>query len=128
MSQSQLVLNIQRALKLNFVPAVCLQVIALGIGLSFFYWPASQPVFNFFAELKAQYGVGYAIASTALFGGLLPYLYLLLSGQVHFKPLRQLLFYCILWAAMGWLVDEFYSLQITLFGSDTDVTLSLIHI
>lgn len=87
-----------------------------------FYWPASQPVFNFFAELKAQYGVGYAIASTALFGGLLPYLYLLLSGQVHFKPLRQLLFYCILWAAMGWLVDEFYSLQITLFGSDTDVT------
>ncbi|MBJ2137498.1 hypothetical protein JEU11_13640 [Paraglaciecola chathamensis] len=122
MSQSQLVLNIQRALKLNFVPAVCLQVIALGIGLSFFYWPASQPVFNFFAELKAQYGVGYAIASTALFGGLLPYLYLLLSGQVHFKPLRQLLFYCVLWAAMGWLVDEFYSLQITLFGSDTDVT------
>ncbi len=120
MSHSLLVSNIRRALKLNFIPAVCLQLIALGIGLSFFYWPASQPVFNFFADLKSHYGVVYAVISTAVFGGLLPFLYLRLSGQIHFKPSRQLLFYCLLWAFMGWLVDAFYGLQITLFGNGTD--------
>ena len=121
MNKSLLVANIQRALKVNFIPAICLQVIALGIGLSYFYWPASLPVFNFFGHLKAQYGVSYAVVSTAFFGGLLPYLYLLSAGQICFKPKSQLVFYCCLWAIMGWLVDTFYGLQITLFGKDTDI-------
>ncbi|WP_166424191.1 hypothetical protein [Paraglaciecola sp. 20A4] len=121
MNKSLLVANIQRALKVNFIPAICLQIIALGIGFSYFYWPASLPVFNFFGQLKAQHGANYAVVSTALFGGLLPYLYLLSVGQISFKPKRQLLFYCALWAIMGWLVDTFYGLQITLFGNDTDI-------
>ena len=121
MNKSLLFANIQRALKVNFIPAICLQVIALGIGLSYFYWPASLPVFNFFGHLKAQHGASYAVVSTAFFGGLLPYLYLLITGQISFKPKSQLVFYCCLWAMMGWLVDTFYGLQITLFGNDTDI-------
>jgi hypothetical protein len=109
---------IVRALKHNLLAAFFLQIIAIFIGVSFFYWPQSQPVFLFFSQLKIEYGSSYAVVATALFGGLLPYLYLLFSGKLGSQPIKQCLFYCLLWGAMGALVDAFYGLQSSLFGDD----------
>ena len=117
---ARLVSNIKSALGANLLPGLCLQLFALTIGLSYFYWPASQQTFQFFADLKAEYGAVYAVISTSIFGGLLPFLYLFLSGKVRFLPLTQLLFYIIIWAGLGGLINAFYGLQIVLFGEGTD--------
>jgi hypothetical protein len=118
---ARLVSNIKSAIGANLLPGLCLQLFALTIGLSYFYWPASQQTFQFFADLKAEYGVLYAVISTSIFGGLLPFLYLFLSGKIRFLPIAQLLFYIIIWAALGGLINGFYGFQIVLFGEGTDL-------
>lgn len=114
-----------RKIKLAFVanakPAIYLQLFALLVGLSYFYIPVLAPAFVFLANLKSQYGVWYAIMSTSIFGGLLPYLVMFFTNQITFKPVTQLLFYCLLWAFMGALVDTFYQFQSFLFGDNNDV-------
>jgi hypothetical protein len=117
---ARLVTNIKSAMGANLLPGLCLQLFALTIGLSYFYWPASQQTFQFFADLKAEYGAVYAVISTSIFGGLLPFLYLFSRGKVRFSPFIQLLFYIIIWAVLGGLINAFYGLQIVLFGEGTD--------
>ena len=117
---ARLVTNIKSAMGANLLPGLCLQLFALTIGLSYFYWPASQQTFQFFADLKAEYGAVYAVISTSIFGGLLPFLYLFSRGKVLFLPFIQLLFYIIIWAVLGGLINAFYGLQIVLFGEGTD--------
>jgi len=119
-SRARLVSNIKSAIGANLLPGLCLQLFALSIGLSYFYWPASLQVFQFFADLKGQYGVVYAAISTSLFGGLLPFLYMYISGKIRFLPIQQLIFYVIIWAFLGSLISGFYTFQVVLFGDGTD--------
>lgn len=120
MSRARLVGNIKSAIRANLLPGLCLQLFALTIGISYFYWPASQQVFLFFAGLKAQYGSLYAVISTAIFGGLLPFIYLFISRKISFSPIKQLLFYLLVWAMLGGLINAFYAFQVMLFGEGTD--------
>lgn len=117
---SKLLGNIKKALSANLLPGLCLQLFALTIGLSYFYWPASLHIFQFFADLKSEYGSLYATISTAIFGGLLPFLYMYLSGKIRFSPLKQLLFYMLIWGMLGWLINAFYAFQVVLFGDGND--------
>jgi hypothetical protein len=119
-SRARLVSNIKSAIGANLLPGLCLQFFALSIGLSYFYWPASLQVFQFFADLKGQYGVVYAAISTSLFGGLLPFLYMYISGKIRFLPIQQLIFYVLIWAFLGSLISGFYTFQVVLFGDGTD--------
>lgn len=120
MFRAQLIGNIKRAIGANLLPGLCLQLFALIIGVSYFYWPTAQHVFLVFADLKAQYGRFYAIISTAIFGGLLPFIYLFFSGKISFMPFKQLLFYLLVWAMLGGVIDAFYAFQVILFGDGTD--------
>jgi hypothetical protein len=119
-SGARLVSNIKSAIGTNLLPGLCLQLFALTIGLSYFYWPASLQTFQFFADLKAEYGGLYAMISTSIFGGLLPFLYMFLKGEIRFLPIQQLLFYLLIWAILGWVINAFYGLQVLLFGEGTD--------
>jgi hypothetical protein len=119
-SGARLVSNIKSAIGTNLLPGLCLQLFALTIGLSYFYWPASLQTFQFFADLKAEYGGLYATISTSIFGGLLPFLYMFLKGEIRFLPIQQLLFYLLIWAILGWVINAFYGLQVLLFGEGTD--------
>lgn len=113
--------NIVRALKTNLKAGLVLQGFALAIGLSYFYWPAAQSTFTFFGELKQTYGVFYAILSTSIFGGLAPVLVMCYTGKIRNDIPRQILFYCVLWAFMGWVINSFYEWQIVLFGDSADI-------
>ena len=119
-TKARLVENIKRAISANFLPGLCLQFFAVSIGLSYFYWPASQPLFEMVAELKVDFGGWYAVISTSIFGGLLPFLYLFMSGKIRFLPFQQFLFYLLIWGMLGWLINAFYSFQVVLFGDGTD--------
>jgi hypothetical protein len=117
---TRLISNIKTAISANLLPGLCLQLFALSIGLSYFYWPATQPTFQFFADLKAEYGMLYAAISTSFFGGLLPFIYMFLSGKIRFLPIQQLIFYVLIWAFLGSLINGFYNFQVVLFGEGAD--------
>lgn len=114
--------QIKHAFKVNLLPAISLQMLAFAIAYSYFYWPAAQPLFQAVEALKLQYGTYFAIYSTAIFGGAIPYCYLLLSGKIKAQPWQQAIFYCLLWAFLGFVVDSFYSIQAVWFGNDNDFT------
>lgn len=113
--------NISQAFKQNFIPGLILQLFACLVALSFFFFPASHVFFNFFSDLKEQHGALYALVSTALFGGLIPFTYLYLTKKIQHHVLGQLCFYCGFWALKGVEVDWFYQLQAQWFGNASDV-------
>ena len=119
-SSVRLISNIKSAIGANLLPGLCLQLFALTIGLSYFYWPASLPTFQFFADLKAEYGMLYAAISTSLFGGLLPFIYMFLSGKIRFLPIQQLIFYMLICALLGSIINAFYNFQVVLLGDGND--------
>ena len=113
--------TIRLALKQNLKPGLVLQAFALAILLLYFFVPESKPVFNWFGELKAQQGYVYSFVSTALFGGLIPFLYLWLSKSLSGKRILPLLvFYILFWGVKGMEVDFFYRLQADWFGTEGD--------
>ena len=108
------------ALRHNLLPGIILQAIALGLVLAYFGWPAAEPVFDFFTELKNRYGLFYSLVATSIFGGVIPFLLLRLTGQIHGHAGREFIFYTVLWALKGVEVDLFYRLQNHMFGTGHD--------
>lgn len=114
------------AVKRNVLPGLALQVFALALVVTYYLSPGARPTFELVAGWKMRYGLGYSALATALFGGLIPYLYLLASGQVPAGQRRaQLLFYVLFWAYRGIEVDVFYRLQAFLFGDQATWTVVL---
>lgn len=115
--------SILAALKKNLLPGLVLQLFATSILVTYFFVPTAKPLFTLFGELKQTYGFGYSFIATALFGGLIPFLYLLLSKNL--SPNRNILgllvFYILFWGLKGMEVDLFYRLQADWFGTGSDV-------
>jgi hypothetical protein len=101
----------------NVLPGLALQVFALALVLLYYFSPSARPWFETVAGWKTQFGFGYSALSTALFGGLIPFLYLWVSGSIRQGRWRaELLFYLLLWGYRGVEVDLFYRLQSHMFG------------
>lgn len=115
--------SIFSALKKNLLPGLVLQVFAVSILLIYFFVPASKPIFTLLGELKQTYGFGYSFIATAVFGGLIPFLYLWLSNSLapNRNVLGLLVFYVIFWGLKGMEVDFFYRLQADWFGTGNEV-------
>lgn len=112
---------IAAALRKNIKPGLVLQVFALAVLLVYFFVPASKPVFVWFGDLKAHHGYSYSFFSTAIFGGLIPFLYLWLSKAFAGRNVFVLLvFYLLFWGIKGMEVDLFYRFQTEWFGSGND--------
>ncbi len=115
--------SILAALKQNLLPGLVLQLFAATILIIYFFVPTSKPLFTLFGELKHTYGFGYSFIATALFGGLIPFLYLWLSKSL--APNRNILglfvFYVVFWGLKGMEVDFFYRLQADWFGTDNEI-------
>ncbi|MGV8838147.1 hypothetical protein, partial [Cellvibrio sp.] len=115
--------SIFAALKKNLLPGFVLQLFAVCILAIYFFVPASKPLFTLFGELKQTYGFGYSFIATAIFGGFIPFLYLLLSKNL--SPNRNILgllvFYIVFWGLKGMEVDFFYRLQAEWFGNGNDL-------
>ncbi|RYY73640.1 MAG: hypothetical protein EOO52_16630 [Gammaproteobacteria bacterium] len=115
--------SITAALKQNLLPGLVLQCFALAIVLIYFFVPASQPVYAWFGILKHLYGYGYSFVATAVFGGLIPFLYLYATDRLDKTRsyLGLLAFYLIFWGLKGIEVDYFYQLQGQWFGYENTV-------
>jgi hypothetical protein len=110
------------ALKQNLKPGLVLQTFAGLIVALYFFVPAAKPVFDLFADLKQQHGWLYSGISTAIFGGLIPFLYLYFSRSFKpDQPIKMIFwFYIIFWSIKGIEVDYFYQFQTFLFGDESN--------
>lgn len=114
--------SIVSALKQNFLPGMVLQVFALSILLIYFFLPESRPVFAWFGDQKQTYGYAYSFFATALFGGLIPFLFLLKTRRLDASRnvWGLLCFYVLFWGIKGMEVDFIYRLQGGWFGYAND--------
>jgi hypothetical protein len=104
--------------KRNALPGLVLQAFALALALTYYFAPGARPTFELVAGWKTRYGFGYSALATGLFGGAIPFLYLLASGRTKAGQRRaEFLFYVVFWAYRGIEVDLFYRLQAHLFGT-----------
>lgn len=118
------------ALRKNLVPGFVLQCFAALVMAIYFLVPAAQPVYEIFGQLKQSYGFIYSFIATALVGGLVPFLYLLLNGQLNnVKSVSAVaVFYLLFWGIKGMEVDLFYRYQAQWFGTGNDFATLVIKV
>jgi hypothetical protein len=110
-------------IKRNALPGLALQGFALLLVLMYYYVPALKPTFQAVADAKTAYGFTFSGVSTAVFGGLIPFLFLLGTGQVpRSRRFAEFLFYLGFWAYRGMEVDLLYRLQALMFGETPTVS------
>lgn len=89
-----------------FWPGLVLQSLALGVVLAYYFAPAARDFFERLAELRQAGGATYSGLSTALCGGVLPFLYLRFNPATRDRnPWRDLTFYFLFWLWKGLEVD-----------------------
>ena len=113
------------AAKLNLLPGALLWVVAGAVVGGYYLSPSVRDLFTQVAHLRAHYGLGFAIVSTALFGALLPTL--IQQGFPKLRkacprPLRSLPFLLIFWGLKGIEIDLFYHAQAVIFGDATTIS------
>jgi hypothetical protein len=105
-------------LRRNIVPGLVLQACALLIVLGYFFVPSFHATLDAIGGIKTRYGYFYSAVSTALFGGVIPFVVLFLTRQVpKGRVWAGLAFYAGFWMWKGVEVDALYRCQVLLFGN-----------
>ena len=113
--------RISSALKQNLVPGIVLWVFGLCVVSSYYYLDFTHGWFNEIIRLKQVYGYAYSAASTAIFGGLIPFIFMRLSGrETGGNPWFLGGVFVSYWGLRGMDVDAFYRLQAWIFGTGVD--------
>lgn len=121
-----------RGARANLVPGLVLQVAALLLVFGYFAVPAMHEALARLAAFRQQTGFGFAVLSTGISGGLLPFLYLRhatgnpLARCDH--PWKQGAILTLFWAYKGFEVDLLYRLQALMFGTGHDVATIVIKV
>ncbi|HEU5081226.1 MAG TPA: hypothetical protein VFT72_18585 [Opitutaceae bacterium] len=111
-----------RGARAHVLPGLALQAVAVVIGLLYYFHPASRHLMEQLSEFKARTGFLYSIAATALFGGVLPCLYLALQPETRGRfDWKQNLGLIALWAYKGVEVDLWYRFLAHTVGTNVTV-------
>lgn len=111
-----------KAARANLVPGLALQAFALALVLAYYLHAPAREALDAVAGLKQRTGYLYSLVSTALFGGLIPFVWLRLHPATRAAtPPSHGLFLLGFWAFKGVEVDLLYRAQGWLFGNGTDV-------
>ena len=113
-----------RSARAHLVPGLILQALALALVLSYYYSASANAALGRLMDFRRETGFAFAIVSTAIFGGLLPYLYMRCwrgeSGLPRYDG-RQGLCLTLYWAYKGFEVDLFYRVMAWTFGGGHDL-------
>lgn len=106
----------------NLLPGAVLWTLGLAIVICYYQLAAVGEFFDLIGRFKNASSPWVAIASTALFGSLIPWLaqVALLPAEKR-QPFRQVPWLLLFWGAHGWQVDILYTLQAQVFGNGVDV-------
>jgi len=111
------------AAKTNLGPAIVLQLLAVAILVGYYNSPTFKARLEILGQLKTEWGLNFSFISTALTGGLLPFVFLRMQKSTQARaPYRHLPFFLLLWGLKGIEVDFLYRFQAFLFGTGTHWT------
>lgn len=104
------------------LPGAVLVSAAALVVLGYYHFPTMHGVLEQIAAFRTRWGFGYSAAATALFAGVIPFLYLRLHPATReHHPWGHLAFFTAFWAYKGVEVDVLYRGQALVFGNDPGV-------
>lgn len=111
-----------RSARANLVPGLFLQAFAITLVVTYFQVPAVQEALVGLTDLRTRLGFGYSFLSTALFGGLLPLIYLWTMPATRRRfSLLQGLALVLFWGLKGMEVDLLYRVLAFTVGEGREV-------
>jgi len=103
----------------NLVPGLVLQAFALALVLGYYFAPGVADALKHFEEFRFRVGLPYSMISTALFGGLIPWLYIKANPATrHRFNMAQGGGLVVFWAYKGFELHWLYTGMAALFGHD----------
>lgn len=109
------------AARANRWPGLMLSVFAVGLLLSYWYVPTATAALDAVAGFKDEQGWRFVLVSTALFGGVIPWIVQRLRPATrHFSPWPHLWFLAAFWGIKGVEIDLLYRVQAIWFGHGSD--------
>ncbi|GAB5560215.1 MAG: hypothetical protein SynsKO_18620 [Synoicihabitans sp.] len=112
-----------RGARANLVPGLVLQVFALALVLGYYFAPGIAESLEHLARFRERVGISYSIVSTALFGGLIPWLYIKANPATRNRySLAQGLGLIAFWGYKGVEMHALYGGMAALFGHDNSFT------
>lgn len=109
-------------LKTNLLPGLVLWSVSLVVVVAYYFWAPAAAWLGVVAEMKVRYGYWYSAVATAVAGGVVPVLVLILMGKIREGAVvGQVVFYVVFWAWRGVEVDAIYRLQSWVFGDSAEV-------
>ena len=113
--------RIGEGIRVNLIPGLILWIMGVCLVAVYYLGEFSRPWFNQIIILKETYGFAYSAVSTCFFGGLIPYVFMQLTGRDRLKGLGSGVIFLGYWAIRGIDVDAFYRLQAMVFGTEVDL-------
>ena len=101
MGKRNLKQRIGEGIRINLVPGLVLWVMGVCLVAIYYLGEFSRPWFNEIKILKETYGFIYSAVSTSFFGGLIPYLFMQMTGRDSLKGLWSGLIFLGYWALRG---------------------------
>ena len=119
----------KKAIINNAIPAVILWCVALLLAIGYYHNESMGRAFDAVGRLKSTYGFIFSMCSTALCGGLFPFLlqYIKPRAERTMQP-GELAFFMVLWGIKGIEVDALYRLQSHLFGDGINFSIVLMKV
>lgn len=103
------------------VPGLLLQAAALGVVLAYYFVPATGSLFAQLGRWQSAGGFAFSAVTSALCGGLLPFLFLRLHPDTRAThPWPHLAFFVLFWIWKGMEVDLWYRTLAWLYGNGHD--------
>ena len=105
--------------KANVIPGLIIVSIAALIVFAYYQFPAVGTSLEGLVKFRQQLGVWFSIAASAVGAGIIPGIYLIISGRSRkgFRGIIDLLFTCVVWSVTAFVLDRFYNFQAWLWGS-----------
>ena len=113
--------RIGEGIRVNLIPGLVLWALGGNLVIIYYMGEFSRPWFNEIISLKETYGFAYSAVSTCIFGGLIPYIFMQLTGRDRLKGFGSGVISLGYWAIRGIDVDAFYRLQAMVFGTEVDL-------
>jgi hypothetical protein len=111
-----------RGARANLVPGLVLQAAALALVIAYYRHEPTRAALERLSAWRAEVGVIFAIVSTGLFGGVLPFLYLKLQRATRSRyTWAQGTALVVFWAYKGFEIDLWYRILAYIVGEGVDV-------
>lgn len=109
-----------RGARANLLPGLILQGVALALVLAYFHHAPTRDALAHVTAWRIEYGLAFAMVTTGMCGGLLPYVYLRLAAPHRPSP-RQGLALTAFWTYKGLEIDLWYRVLAAWVGEGNSV-------